>query len=238
MHYIFFCMGSYMKIKGLCVLAVLLTSSLAGAGDPIGELKDKYYAGLNFGAGWGGGFKMKPGVVFGYHHDENSEFELEVLSNVKSLKSIGASLLANYRFYPGLNIDPVRLYASVGLGGYLQVVPFGFGVSDTADEGEGEGEVQKDDKEGDIGPGEAPQKVPQFAEDIISEDGTDTATDSSLVDKILSSISYKVKLGVDYEITPQIIGTAGMTMGGQLSSFKPPLQIPDAMLEVGIRYNF
>ncbi len=31
MHYIFFCMGSYMKIKGLCVLAVLLTSSLAGA---------------------------------------------------------------------------------------------------------------------------------------------------------------------------------------------------------------
>ncbi|BET30322.1 hypothetical protein wCauBTS_09290 [Wolbachia pipientis] len=233
-----------MKIKGLCVLAVLLTSSLAGAGDPIGELKDKYYAGLNFGAGWGGGFKMKPGVVLGYHHDENSEFELEVLSNVKSLKSIGASLLVNYRFYPDLNIDPVRLYASVGLGGYLQVVPFGFGISNTADDnGDGDGDGAGDgdgDGDGDeAGDGEqAPKKVPQFADEPNKDDGADKAADSSLVDKILSSISYKVKLGVDYEITPQIIGTAGMTMGGQLSSFKPPLQIPDAMLEVGIRYNF
>ncbi len=31
MHYIFFCTRSYMKMKRLCVLAVLLTSSLAGA---------------------------------------------------------------------------------------------------------------------------------------------------------------------------------------------------------------
>ncbi|MBS9531348.1 hypothetical protein [Wolbachia endosymbiont of Rhagoletis cerasi] len=229
-----------MKIKGLCVLAVLLTSSLAGAGDPIGELKDKYYAGLNFGAGWGGGFKMKPGVVLGYHHDENSEFELEVLSNVKSLKSIGASLLVNYRFYPDLNIDPVRLYASVGLGGYLQVVPFGFGISNTADDnGAGDGDGDGAGAGDEAGDGEqAPKKVPQFADEPNKDDGADKAADSSLVDKILSSISYKVKLGVDYEITPQIIGTAGMTMGGQLSSFKPPLQIPDAMLEVGIRYNF
>ncbi|MDR2831960.1 MAG: hypothetical protein LBV62_03535 [Rickettsiales bacterium] len=39
----------------------------------------------------------------------------------------------------------------------------------------------------------------------------------SLVDKIPGHISYKVKVGVDYAITPQIIGTAGITAGGQLS---------------------
>ncbi|BFD46990.1 MAG: hypothetical protein DMENIID0003_00640 [Wolbachia endosymbiont of Sergentomyia squamirostris] len=56
-----------MKIKRLCVLAVLLTSSLAGAAsNSANKSEDKYYAGLNFGAGWGGGFKMKPGVVLGY----------------------------------------------------------------------------------------------------------------------------------------------------------------------------
>lgn len=98
-----------MKIKRLCVLAVLLTSSLAGAAsNSASKSEDKYYAGLNFGAGWGGGFKMKPGVVLGYHYDQNSKFELEVLSNIKSLKSIGASLLANYRFYPDLDIDRSR----------------------------------------------------------------------------------------------------------------------------------
>lgn len=124
MHYIFFCMRSYMKIKRLCVLAVLLTSSLAGStSNSASKSEDKYYAGLNFGAGWGGGFKMKPGVVLGYHYDQNSKFELEVLSNIKSLKSIGASLLANYRFYPDLDIDPVKLYVSGGLGGYLQITP-------------------------------------------------------------------------------------------------------------------
>jgi hypothetical protein len=90
-----------MKMKRLCALAVLLTSSLASAaGDVAANLESQYYAGLNFGAGWGSDFVMKPSVVFGYHYDQNSKFELEVLSNVKSLKSIGASLLANYRFYP------------------------------------------------------------------------------------------------------------------------------------------
>ncbi|OJH31044.1 hypothetical protein Wxf_02573 [Wolbachia endosymbiont of Armadillidium vulgare] len=215
-------MGSYMKIKRLCVLAVLLTSSLAGADDnAAANLESQYYAGLNFGAGWGGGFKMKPGVVLGYHYDQNSEFELEVLSNVKSLKSIGASLLVNYRFYPGLNIDPVKLYVSGGLGGYLQVIPFGFGGDGAGGDGAG----------GDgAGEGESKEAPALLAAEKLPG--------SSLVDKMLGAISYKLKVGVDYEVTPQIIGTVGMTMGGQLSSFKPPLQIPDAMLEVGIRYNF
>lgn len=194
MHYIFFCMRSYMKIKRLCVLAVLLTSSLAGAAsNSASKSEDQYYAGLNFGAGWGGGLKIKPSVVFGYHYDKNSKFELEVLTDIsdiadKEKRKIGASLLANYRYYPDLDIDPVKLYVSGGLGGYLQVMPFSFG----------EGEV---------------------------------------VDKILGSISYKLKVGVDYEITPQIVGAVGITAGGQLSGIKA-LQIPDATLEVGIRYNF
>lgn len=65
MHYIFFCMRSYMKMKRLCALAVLLTSSLAGtANNSASKSEDQYYAGLNFGAGWGGGLKIKPSVVF------------------------------------------------------------------------------------------------------------------------------------------------------------------------------
>ncbi len=194
MHYIFFCMRSYMKMKRLCVLAVLLTSSLAGAANnSASKSEDQYYAGLNFGAGWGGGLKIKPSVVFGYHHDKNSKFELEVLTDISEMfgkeeKKMGASLLANYRYYPDLDIDPVKLYVSGGLGGYLQVMPLSLG----------EGEV---------------------------------------VDKILGAISYKLKVGVDYEIAPQIVGTAGVTAGGQLSGIKAK-QIPDAILEVGIRYNF
>ncbi len=230
-------MGSYMKIKRLCVLAVLLTSSLAGADDnAAANLESQYYAGLNFGAGWGGGFKMKPGVVLGYHYDQNSEFELEVLSNVKSLKSIGASLLVNYRFYPGLNIDPVKLYVSGGLGGYLQVIPFGFGGDGAGGDGAGGDGAGGDGAGGDgaggdgAGEGESKEAPALLAAEKLPG--------SSLVDKMLGAISYKLKVGVDYEVTPQIIGTVGMTMGGQLSSFKPPLQIPDAMLEVGIRYNF
>lgn len=181
-------------MKRLCALAVLLTSSLAGAANnSASKSEDQYYAGLNFGAGWGGDLKIKPSVVFGYHYDKNSKFELEVLTDISDMfgkeeKKMGASLLANYRYYPDLDIDPVKLYVSGGLGGYLQVMPFSLG----------KGEV---------------------------------------VDKILGSISYKLKVGVDYEIAPQIVGTAGVTAGGQLSGIKAK-QIPDAILEVGIRYNF
>ncbi|GFQ66547.1 uncharacterized protein TNCT_446881 [Trichonephila clavata] len=181
-------------MKRLCVLTVLLTSSLAGAAtNSASKSEDQYYAGLNFGAGWGSGLKIKPSVVFGYNYDKNSKFELEVLTDISDMfgkqeKKMGASLLANYRYYPDLDIDPVKLYVSGGLGGYLQVMPFSLG----------EGEV---------------------------------------VDKILGSISYKLKVGVDYEIAPQIVGTAGVTAGGQLSGIKAK-QIPDAILEVGIRYNF
>lgn len=193
MHYIFFCMRSYMKMKRLCVLAVLLTSSLAGAAtNSASKSEDQYYAGLNFGAGWGGGFKMKPSVVFGYHHDKNSKFELEVLTDISDMfgteKKMGASLLANYRYYPDLDIDPVKLYVSGGLGGHLQVYPF-----------------------------------------LVAGD--------EVLDKVLGAISYKLKVGVDYEIAPQIVGAVGVTAGGQLSGIKAK-QIPDAILEVGIRYNF
>ncbi len=225
MHYIFFCMRSYMKMKRLCVLAVLLTSSLAGAANnSASKSEDQYYAGLNFGAGWGGGFVMKPSVVFGYHHDKNSKFELEVLANMSDIanrdtRKIGVSLLANYRYYPDLDIDPVKLYISGGLGGYLQVIPFGFG----------EGGESKDSK----------PKDPEATTTLSAGEVTGAAAEeASVVDKILGSISYKLKVGVDYEIAPQIVGTVGVTAGGQLSGFKPPLQIPDAILEVGIRYNF
>ncbi|MGL9688645.1 MAG: hypothetical protein ACR5K6_02650 [Wolbachia sp.] len=34
----------------------------------------------------------------------------------------------------------------------------------------------------------------------------------SLADKILGSISYKLKVGVDYEITPQKVGAASITI--------------------------
>ncbi len=224
MHYIFFCMRSYMKMKRLCVLAVLLTSSLAGAANnSASKSEDQYYAGLNFGAGWGGGFVMKPSVVFGYHHDKNSKFELEVLANMsdianKDTRKIGASLLANYRYYPDLDIDPVKLYVSGGLGGYLQVIPFGFG----------EGGKSKDLK---------PQDPGATTTSSAGEVTGAAAEEASVVDKILGSISYKLKVGVDYEIAPQIVGAVGIAAGGQLSGIKA-LQIPDATLEVGIRYNF
>ncbi|WP_375604034.1 hypothetical protein NOX90_06785 [Wolbachia endosymbiont of Anurida maritima] len=190
-----------MKIKRLCVLAVLLTSSLTGAANnSASKSEDQYYAGLNFGAGWGGGLKIKPSVVFGYHYDKSSKLELEVLTDISDMfggkdaegkdkeKKMGASLLVNYRYYPDVDIDPVKLYVSGGLGGHVQVYPFG----------------------------------------IV---GTET------LDKILGSISYKLKVGVDYEITPQIVGTAGIAAGGRLSGIKAK-QILDATLEVGIRYNF
>ncbi|MGL9717299.1 MAG: hypothetical protein ACR5K9_01100 [Wolbachia sp.] len=224
-----------MKMKKLFTLAVLLTSSLASAADDaVANLEGQYYAGLNFGAGWGGGFVMKPSVVFGYHHDKNSKFELEVLSNVKSLKNIGASLLANYRFYPDLDIDPVKLYVSAGLGGYLQIVPFGFG-----------GGEKKGKSNPPAGTTVGTTVSPIYANEGENKENKDNKENKEnkdnkglpLVDKILGSISYKLKVGVDYEITPQIVGTVGVTMGGQLSGLKAK-QIPDATLEVGVRYNF
>ncbi|WCR58140.1 hypothetical protein [Wolbachia endosymbiont of Ctenocephalides felis wCfeJ] len=54
------------------------------------------------------------------------------------------------------------------------------------------------------------------------------------IDKILSSISYKLKVDIDYKITQRIVG---ITMGGQLLDLKMS-QIPDAVLEAGVRYNF
>ncbi|MDG7057151.1 MAG: hypothetical protein LKM43_03310 [Wolbachia endosymbiont of Penenirmus auritus] len=112
-------------MKKLFAFAILLTSSLAGVAKDAADLENKYYTGLNFGAGWGDGFKMEPGVVFGCHYNKKSKLELEVLSKIRSLQNIGASVLANYRYYPNPDTNPVKLYVGVGLGGYLQIVPFG-----------------------------------------------------------------------------------------------------------------
>lgn len=146
---------------------------------------------------------MKPSVVFGYHHNQNSKFELEVLADIsditdKEKRKVGASLLANYLYYPDLEIDPIKLYASMGLGGYIRILPsFGLGEDTNAD-----------------------------------------TTKNEILDKILGTISYKVKLGVDCEIIPQIVGTVAIAASGQLSGFKPPMKKPDVIIEVGIRYNF
>lgn len=88
------------------------------------QYEDHCYVGLNFGTRWGESFKLNPNVVFGYHHNKNSKFELEVLANIsditdKQKRKVGASLLANYLYYPDLEIDPIKLYASIGLGGYI-----------------------------------------------------------------------------------------------------------------------
>ncbi|UFN99928.1 MULTISPECIES: hypothetical protein [unclassified Wolbachia] len=215
-------MGSYMKIKGLCVLAVLLTSSLAGAASnkaASNSAKEQYYAGLNFGGGWGAGLKIKPGLVFGYNYDKSSKFELEILTDVSDMfgaedKKMGASLLANYRYYPDVDIDPVKLYVSGGLGGYLQVIPFGSGTAENK-----------------------PPK-PESAESNPKTEVISSAdTQSETLDKILGAISYKLKVGVDYEVAPQIVGTAALTVGGQLSGLKA-MTVPDIMLEVGVRYSF
>ncbi len=164
------------------------------------QYEDHYYVGLNFGTRWGESFKLNPNVVFGYHHNKNSKFELEVLADIsditdKAKRKVGASLLANYLYYPDLEIDPIKLYVSIGMGGYIRILPsFGLGNADTSQ--------------------------------------------NETLDKILSAISYKVKLGVDCEIIPQIVGTVAIAASGQLSGFKPPMKKPDAIIEIGIRYNF
>lgn len=170
------------------------------------QYEDYYYVGyvgLNFGTQWSEKFQFKPSVVFGYHHNQNSKFELEVLADIsditdKEKRKVGASLLANYLYYPDLEIDPIKLYASIGLGGYIRILPsFGLGKDTNAD-----------------------------------------TTKNETLDKILGAISYKVKLGVDCEVIPQIVGTVAIAASGQLSGFKPPMKKPDAIIEVGIRYNF
>lgn len=47
------------------------------------------------------------------------------------IKKMGTSLLANYRYYPDVDIDPVKLYVSGGLGEHLQVYPFEIVGADT-----------------------------------------------------------------------------------------------------------
>lgn len=217
------------------------------------QYEDHYYVGyvgLNFGTRWGESFKLNPNVVFGYHHNKNSKFELEVLADIsditdKAKRKVGASLLANYLYYPDLEIDPIKLYASIGMGGYIRILPsFGFGGSSTdettgknvADNGDSGELVNKDGTENNNKSKE--EEGSQEAPALLSADESKVTSDPSLVDKILSSISYKLKVGVDYEFTSQIVATVAIAANGQLSAFKPPVQIPGAIIEVGIRYNF
>ncbi len=279
------------------------------------QYEDQYYVGLHFGTRWGKSFQSKPSVVFGYHHNKSSKFELEVLADMsditdKAKRKVGASLLANYRYYPNPVTNPVKLYVDVGLGGYLQIVPFGSskGPKDLA-----MGEPRKMrsilgnmfDVVGDfvVGPKTKEKKdtkkppvkekpkptTKDKTKPPMKDKPTPTAKDElkppvedkvkpiteeepkppvkdetkptvkeaippmkretklpivaekemlTLADKILGAISYKVKLGVDCEIIPQIVGTVAIAARGQLSGFKPPMKKPDAIIEVGIRYNF
>ncbi|MGL9717300.1 MAG: hypothetical protein ACR5K9_01105 [Wolbachia sp.] len=245
-----------MKMKRLCALAVLLTSSLASAADDaVANFESQYYAGLNFGAGLRGGFNidnfvMKPSIVLGYHYDKNSKFELEALTDISNItdkkeRAIGASLLANYRFYPDLDIDPVKLYVSAGLGGYLQIIEGSQKSSHTAqalqnvvgkDTLLGKGVGKMDNLIGGlVDKTKVVSKVTKKADELVGK--VSNPPKPSIADKILDSISYKLKIGVDCEITPQIVGTAGIAMSGQLSGLKAK-QIPDATLEVGVHYNF
>lgn len=215
-----------MKIKRLFTLAALFASSLAGAID-LSDLQDQYYAGLNFGGGYGGGnFSLRPNVVIGYHLDKISKLELEVGGQFAfSPTNIWLSPMINYRFYPDLELDPVSLYVSAGLGGVFNIG----GSGSTAKPDAGKNTVDPAD-------GKEKEDVPPVLRAEAVTDDANKGSSSSL-DNILGKIAYKVKVGVDYAFTPQIIGAVGLMAGGNLFNIKN-LDVPTAVLELGIRYNF
>lgn len=211
-----------MKIKRLFTLAALLTaSSLASALDT-SDLKDQYYAGLNFGVGYHGGINLHPSIVIGYHYDKNSKIELETVADF-SIKAHRLSLspMINYRFYPDLDLDPVTLYVSAGLGGRLPI------LAGTA--GGGGGAAQESAPP-------APENALQSEPTLYADDPV--ATGGSALDKVLNYVDIKLKIGVDYAFTSQIIGAVGLYTGGNLLAIKTAGGIPNAVLELGIRYNF
>ncbi|WP_341808414.1 hypothetical protein [Wolbachia endosymbiont (group E) of Neria commutata] len=110
-----------MKTKKLFTLAALLTSSLASAVD-LADLENKYYVGLNFGGEYSGGLNLRPNLLIGYHYKKSSKLELEINSSIHSLKNIGIGLLANYPYYPDIDLGPATLYVSGGLGSYIQII--------------------------------------------------------------------------------------------------------------------
>ncbi|APR99064.1 hypothetical protein [Wolbachia endosymbiont of Folsomia candida] len=207
-----------MKVKRLFTLAALLTSSLAGAID----LENKYYAGLNFGGQYsfrsGGSLSYRPNVLIGYHYEKSSKLELEINGDVESLKHFTIGFLGNYRYYPDFKIDPVTLYVSAGLGaGYTKG-----GVSSTSVTGDGGTTATKEEP--------AKVTVPVVYAGETVADGT------SMIDKVLGYFFYKLKVGVDYEFTPQIVGAVGINVGGSVHSL---IKLnPGTGIELGIRYNF
>ncbi|WCR54127.1 MAG: hypothetical protein PG981_001149 [Wolbachia endosymbiont of Ctenocephalides orientis wCori] len=210
-----------MKIKRLFTLAALFASSLASAVD-LSDLQDQYYAGLNFGGGYNGGLNVRPNVIIGYHLDKISKLELEVGGYFRSIKDISFNPMINYRFYPDLDLDPVSLYVSAGLGGM-------FRIGGTADaQRQSSASIAEEDS----------PKVGQIDTDSGVGKGQELSMESSsTTDSILNKIAYKLKVGVDYAFTPQIIGAVGLMANGTLFDIKE-LAIPDAVLELGIRYNF
>ncbi|MGL9717298.1 MAG: hypothetical protein ACR5K9_01095 [Wolbachia sp.] len=245
-------------MKKLFTLAVLLTSSLAGVAEDVTDLESKYYVGLNLGAGLGGGLDdgfgasltaiAESGVVFGYHYDKSSKFELEAFCSLKSSVNVGSSigteggveigggigtsLLANYRFYP--ISDPVKLYVSGGLGPYFQPISLSLDISSKTSE---KGDETRPEKEGENAQNNTQTGgLGDMLRDIKDELPKKKEYDSPL-DGLLDSIAYKLKVGIDYDITQRIVGTVGVTIGGRLLGLKA-LKVPDATLEVGVRYNF
>ncbi|APR98212.1 hypothetical protein [Wolbachia endosymbiont of Folsomia candida] len=116
-------------MKKFFTLAALFTSSLAGAVDSA-DSENKYYVGLNVGGGYvrggyvddkyNGGLSVRPSFLIGYNDRKNSKLELEINSDIHTLENIRARFLINYRYYPDfLDIDPVTMYFSGGLGGYF-----------------------------------------------------------------------------------------------------------------------
>lgn len=222
--YIFY-MENNMKIKRLFTLAALLASSLAGAID-MSDLQDQYYAGLNFGGGYGnGGMSLRPNIVIGYHLDKISKLELEFGGQVSfSPTSIALNPMLNYRFYPDLDLDPVSLYVSAGLGGSFNI---GSTAKDPGPDDNTKSLASDDNDTSDSVAAPVPQDAVLY-----------TAGGGGLsLNNILGKIAYKLKVGVDYAFTPQIIGAAGLMAGGTLFNIKN-LDIPIAVLELGIRYNF
>lgn len=217
-------MENYMKMKKYFTLAALLTSSLAGAID-LGDLENKYYAGLNFGGEYSGKLSTRPNILIGYHYEKSSKLELEINANFHSLTDVTLVLLGNYRYYPDLNIDPVTLYVSGGLGTGFRT---GGGASTTSPS-EGEKVTPSDDDE------VIQQEEPNTESAAYAGEGA--AAGPSMVDNVLGYFHYKLKVGVDYEFTPQIISAVGINLGGSFHGLIKTQRVGTG-IELGIRYNF
>ncbi|WP_168464490.1 outer membrane beta-barrel protein [Wolbachia endosymbiont of Ctenocephalides felis wCfeT] len=251
-----------MKMKRLFTLAVLLASSLASAKpaptNVKAGLKEQYYAGVNLGAGMDGNkdIMVNPGIVGGYHYDDNSKLELEIMGRVGNVtkkgedKTVGANIMFNYCYYPELDTKPVQLYVSGGIGGCLQIMP-SLGICSNSGGGKtGGGTEAGGGDSGTVDPagggGNDQDKAPPPNENTEEQSNVQSApmlatyaaeTDVSMIDKILNTVAWKVKLGVEYEINKQIVVAGGVMVEGTLAIIKAP-KLPAVVGDIGVRYNF